>query len=126
MSENLSAVNVIISASVARSGISQDAVSVAFGTTVLINEASIYFALSESSLSAILNLSAHTKFDFSVSKAGESWLGSTAFFAPVSHVSVSDAICAFVGISTLPATVVLAFGVTVPVSSASHCADHRL
>jgi acetyl-CoA carboxylase alpha subunit len=72
VSENLSAVTVIISASVARSGISQDAVSVAFGTTVLINEASIYFALSESSLSAILNLSAHTKVAFSVSIAGES------------------------------------------------------
>lgn len=40
--------------------------------------------------------------------------------APVSHVAVQAVFCAAVDCSTFQATVVLAFAVTVPVSTASH------
>jgi len=69
------------------------------------------FALLLSSVSAILTRSARTGVVFAVSFDGDSWLGVTTSNAPVSPVSVSACICASVGISTLPATVVLAFAV---------------
>ena len=78
---------------------------------VTILSAVMYLALSLSSLSAILILSAETTVSFSVSIAGDSWLGNTDSFAPVAHVSVSANTSASVDISTLPATVSLAFGV---------------
>ena len=48
--------------------------------------------------------------------------GDTDSIAPVPQVLVHAVISACVAISTLPATVVLAFGVTVPVSTDSRCA----
>lgn len=107
----MSAVPANVSASVARSGISQGVVSVAFGTASPISHTVTYLALSESSLSAILILSHTTALHLAVSIAGDSWLGSTASFAPVHQVSVSASISASVGTSSLPATVSLALGV---------------
>ncbi len=51
------------------------------------------------------------------------WLGTTLNFAPVHPVSVQATLSALVANSTTPATVSLAFGVAVPVSTTVQLPD---